>query len=311
MSTQPPATGRTIAVQAFNKADSVIATLDSIAKCRGAQNYQLVIMQDGCVDANAGPGGRPMSARTPKPIQTWIASNRDRHVETTRAIRDWIASNRRCFAMISFNVAEENHGPYDTAERIINDALSKTSCVIFSEDDVIFEEDALEWFERALQHPAFARPDVWAIAGESKYFDARSDTPSPEEIERARALADREKLIDRFVYFGFVPSSCFATTTPKWAEFGKTRGQPKGDREVNLRCRDEGKKSIWPVVARCRDIGMYHPSGYSVYFRGPDHSGAKNSYILSGMFEAGSGDLSELEEGKNWLFDEFTRSVEA
>src|SRR2546423_10472427 len=144
MSTQTPATGRTIAVQAFNKADSVIATLDSIAKCRGAQNYQLVIMQDGCVDANAGPGGRPMSARTPKPIQTWIASNRDRHVETTRAIRDWITSNRRHLAMICFHVADQNRGTCRTTESIINEALTKTFSVIFSEDDIIFEEDALE-----------------------------------------------------------------------------------------------------------------------------------------------------------------------
>src|SRR4029450_2559959 len=37
-----------IAVQAFNKAESVIGTLDSIVRSRGSHNYHLVILQDGC-----------------------------------------------------------------------------------------------------------------------------------------------------------------------------------------------------------------------------------------------------------------------
>jgi hypothetical protein len=39
----------TLAVQAFNKADTIIASLDSLAGYQGSQNYDLVILQDRCL----------------------------------------------------------------------------------------------------------------------------------------------------------------------------------------------------------------------------------------------------------------------
>jgi hypothetical protein len=93
----------------------------------------------------------------------------------------------------------------------------------FSEDDIIFEKDAVNWFERVLAHPMFLRRQVWAIAGESKFFDASWHVPSFADISRALEVARTQRLMDRFVYFDFLPSSCFATIHAKWAEFGKTR----------------------------------------------------------------------------------------
>jgi hypothetical protein len=113
-------------------------------------------------------------------------------------------------------------------------------------------------------------------------------------------------LIDRFVRFDFLPSSCFATTRDKWAEFGKTRGTTNGDRAVVERCRGEAKLCFWPVVARCRDIGMHHPLGYSVRWKGLRHAGFKNSYIVSGMLNGASTELSELTCEKDALLTQFT-----
>lgn len=281
-----------IAVQAFNKSESVLATLDSIALSRGSNRYDLVILQDGCAGSD----------QTEKYRAAWT--------QTTDALEFWISRNQNHFASVFFKCADENNGPYRIAERLINWTLEKNRSVIFSEDDVLFELDALEWFERALAHPMFLRSDVWAIAGESRFFDSYRHTPSDADKRRALEVAQSHNLTDRFVYLDFLPSSCFATTREKWAEFGATRGITNGDRAVVERCRAEGKLCFWPVIGRCRDTGMHHPLGYSVRWKGLQHPRFKNSYVVSGMLRAGSGELSELSSEKDALLAEFTRSWE-
>lgn len=277
-----------IAIQAFNKADSVLGTLDSIARSSGSDKYHLVILQDACSG----------STETEKYHSAWA--------QTTQALEAWISSNRDHFVSVRFDRSEKNNGPYRIAELLINRALESGESVIFSEDDVIFERDAIEWFERALSHPMFLRPNVWAIAGESRFFDSNRHFPSDADVCRALEVAQTRNLIERFVYLDFLPSSCFATTRDKWAEFGRTRGITNGDRAVVERCRAEGKLCFWPVIARCRDIGMHHPLGYSVRWKGLRHTGFKNSYIVSGMLNGASAELSELTCEKDALLTEFT-----
>jgi hypothetical protein len=282
-----------IAIQAFNKADSILRTLNSIAPARGSKSYDLFILQDGCSGSN----------QTEKYRAAWA--------ETRQALKEWISRNRGHFASVRFESSDQNNGPYQTAERLITRALETSKFVIFSEDDVIFERDAVDWFERALAHPMFLRRNVWAIAGESRFFDSYRHVPSIIDVRRALKIAHTQNLIDRFVYFDFLPSSCFATTREKWAEFGDTRGTIRGDRAVVDRCLAEGKVCFWPVIARCRDTGMHHPLGYSVRWKGLHHTAFKNSYILSGMLTSPAGDLTELSTSqKDALLSEFTRRWE-
>jgi hypothetical protein len=283
---------RAIAVQAFNKADSILRTLDSIARARGSISYDLFILQDGCSGSN----------QTEKYRAAWA--------ETIQALKSWVSRNRDHFALVHFESSDQNNGPYQTAERLITWALETSKSVIFSEDDVVFEHDALEWFERALTHPMFLHPKVWAIAGESRFFDSYRHVPSNADVRRALEVAHTQNLIERFVYLNFLPSSCFATTREKWAEFGHTRGTSRGDRAVVDRCLAEGKLCFWPVIARCRDTGMHHPLGYSVRWKGLYHTGFKNSYIASGMLKGTLGEISELTCQKDALLNEFTRSWE-
>ena len=276
-----------IAVQAFNKAESVVGTLDSIARSSGSNQYHLFILQDACSG----------SAETEKYGSACS--------QTTQVLEAWISRNRNHFVSIRFDRSEQNNGPYRTAERLIGRALENSEFVIFSEDDLIFERDSIEWFERAFTHPMFLRPEVWAIAGESRFFDSSRHTPSDADVSRALELAESHNLINKFVYLPFLPSSCFATTRERWAQFGETRGTTRGDRAVVDRCLAEGKVCFWPVIGRCRDIGMHHPLGFSVRWKGLHHTGFKNTYVVSGMLKAASGKLSELAE-KDALLREFT-----
>jgi hypothetical protein len=53
---------------------------------------------------------------------------------------------------------------------------------------------------------------------------------------------------------------------------------------------------------------MHHPQGYSVRWKGLNHERFKNSYVVSGMLNAASGDLVELPTSrKDTLLNEFTR----
>ena len=61
----------------------------------------------------------------------------------------------------------------------------------------------MEWFERALTYPMFLRPNVWAIAGESRFFDSNRHIPSDVMCRRALELAENRNLIDQFVYLDF------------------------------------------------------------------------------------------------------------
>ena len=282
-----------IAIQAFNKADSILRTLDSIARARGSNGYDLFILQDGCSG----------SEQTEKYRAAWA--------ETIQALKSWISKNRDHFASVRFETSEQNNGPYQTAERLITWALETSKSVIFSEDDVIFECDAMEWFERTLAHPMFLRPNVWAIAGESRFFDSYRHIPSNADVHRALEVALTQNLVEQFVYLEFLPSSCFATTRDKWAEFGDTRGTIRGDRAVVDRCLAEGKVCFWPVIARCRDAGMHHPLGYSVRWKGLHHAAFKNSYVVSGMLKSATENLTELSTSqKDALLSEFTRRWE-
>ena len=284
---------KAIAVQAFNKVDSILRTLESIARARGSSSYDLFILQDGCSGSN----------HTEKYRAAWA--------ETSQALQSWICSNRGHFASLHFESSDRNNGPYRTAERLITWALDTSNSVVFSEDDLIFECDALEWFERALAHPMFLCQNVWAIAGESRFFDSYRHVPSTTDVHRALEIAHTGHLIDRFVYFDFLPSSCFATIPEKWAEFGSIRGTTRGDRAVVDRCVAEGKVCFWPVIARCRDRGMHHPLGYSVRWKGLHHTAFKNSYVVSGMLKPATGDLTELSsDQKDALLHEFTRHWE-
>jgi len=282
-----------IAIQAFNKADSILGTLDSIARAGGPDGYDLFVLQDGCSGSNQ------------------IEKYRAAWAKTNQALKSWISNNRGHFASVQFESSDINNGPYQTAQRLITWALKTSNSVIFSEDDLIFERDALEWFETALAHPMFLRPNVWAIAGESRFFDSYRHTVSDSDLSRALDLAEEDNLIEKFVYLDFVPSSCFATTREKWMEFGDTRGTTRGDRAVVDRCLAEGKLCFWPVIARCRDIGMHHPLGFSVRWKGLDHAKFKNTYIVSGMLKPAEWNLTELNSSqKDALLNKFTRSWE-
>lgn len=267
-----------IAVQTFNKFDTAIETLESISRCKNSKSFGLVIVQDGL------EGNRLMGKYAKE------------HEDTKKAVYEWINCNQDNFNFLNFYPETQGRGTAGTARFLIDKALEAAENVIFTEDDVIFESDALDWFLSMLHQDSFLRDDVWGIAGESKYFDLKGEIASDEQRRSAFSFALEKNLLDKFSYMHLMPSSCFATNRSKWAEFGHTRGEGHGPRKVVERCRNEGKRIIWPIIARCADIGMYHEIGYSMTLKkSKDKIPGKSSYITSGIFGS-----------KNLQFDEIS-----
>jgi hypothetical protein len=276
-----------ICVQAFNKADTIIATLDSLATAKHANEFDLIIVQDG--------------------IQGNKFQNRyqDEHSRTTTAIESWLSRNKGIFKSETFTPLDIGKGTSGTARILIDQGFERHDWVIFSEDDLIFEADALAWFKAMITHSGFLRDDVWAIAGEARHFDSKGAQVSEAFRQEALHEAREQDLASKYCYFGWLPSSCFATNLEKWSDFGETRGLPRGPKMVNDRCLSAGKKSLWPIIARCRDVGMHHEIGYSISIhKTPDRVPQKSNYVTSGNFPPTT-DFLELTESDK-IYQKFT-----
>lgn len=281
-----------VAVQYFVKQETVIAMLETVRRMAGGRGATLLLMQDGIEGAR---NAEELAAL---------------HEVCAISVEDWAQANRAHFAQIVTHRQIRNLGTCATTRAIIDMGFSFSDWVIFAEDDVLFCDTALDWFMPSINSDIFAQEDVWAIAGESKAFDSRGKIVTPTRFKEDLSRANSLDLMSRHVLFDFLPSSCFATTLVKWAIFGETRGQPNGDRDVNLRCRAEKRRSLWPVIARCCDEGMHHPLGYSMMVRKGDISAIaeKTVYLTADDLEPVKTDFKTLEKHLNSLFTEWKDS---
>ena len=271
-------------IQVFVKLDTLKGLLDSLLTCRGIGNLNVLIWQDGYI------GSR----------------KEDEYAQKSREVRLFIENESikysSSFASLDFVSNDENLGTCATCRAAVDYASGRFEKLIFTEDDSIFATDAIEWFDAALSLPEFQSPQVWAVSGESIFFDARGNALPPGYSSLARDFVMEERLVNAFQKLKFVPSTCFATTSEKWKEFSVTRGQPLGDVDVCKRCEKEDKYCIFPIVPRVKDIGMLHPDGYSVLIHtAANVKSIKSTYLMSSDIPCpdGFGPFSLLPEHKN------------
>jgi hypothetical protein len=255
-----------LVVQTFCKIDTLMDLCESLLRCepQHRQDIDLIFFNDSAI------GSRRQEQYLPKTYQV------------QQQLSSFAKLNRHRFRSITLRRNEINLGTCKTCEVALDYAFQDHDFVIFTEDDTIFSTDALEWFLTMGASSEFLNEDVWAIAGESIFFDGRELTPDAKIVADATKYAIDYELGDKYIFFNFVPSTCFATSGRKWMNFSVTRGQPNGDVDLCTRCRVEEKRCIFPIVPRVKDIGMLHPDGYSVLIHTKDKvSSLKNCYLLS------------------------------
>jgi hypothetical protein len=253
-----------IVVQCFVKTDTLEGLCASLLRCENREAFHLIFWHDV---PPSGPKG-----------EKYLAQN-----EAVRAfLADFAAREAGSFASVSVHGNAVNKGTAATCQASLDHAFAAHDFVIFTEDDTIFARDALTWFAGLRDLDLLAAPDVLALAGESIYFDARRNQLPLWYAAQARRVAHRRGLASDYVKLKFLPSTCFATTRAKWATFGAVRGQPRGPEAVCKLCIDQTLFAVFPVVARVKDIGMLHESGYSVGIHGAEGvKEIKNTYLMA------------------------------
>jgi len=255
----------TLVVQVYIKTDTLKALCDSLLNCNEMSHIRLVFWADSPLGARNSAVAAPLQ------------------LELIEFLNDFIRVNFSFFSSIELFRNGTNLGPCKTCEVALNYVFESDEFAVIVEDDVVFAKDAFLWFDQARNFDLFKDDHCWAIAGESIYFDSRNKEVLNDDFERGIAIIEELSLVSKFVTLNFIPSTCFATTSQKWADFGATRGLPRGDAEVCTRCRAENKYAIFPVVPRVKDTGMIHDLGFSVMLHSKEvavnHN--KQTYILS------------------------------
>ena len=253
-----------IVVQAFVKLDTLRDLCGSLLKCQKIDEFNLVFWLDN-----------PIGSRKEAEFQQKFALVKD-------FVEDFAKCNAAKFKSIETILNDTNLGTCKTCQVSIDYAMSKYDFVVFTEDDTIMSADTLVWFLAASGTDDFRSSRVWAIAGESIFFDGQSVQVSDEWVARAKLFAEARNLYNCYIELNFLPSTCFATTRSKWNEFSETRGLPCGDVDVCDRCRDEHKYAIFPIIARVKDVGMQHSDGYSVLIHSLENvTSVKSTYLTA------------------------------
>ncbi|WP_296713260.1 hypothetical protein [Rhodoblastus sp.] len=251
-------------IQTFVKNDTFLALWQSLLKCDDIHDVHLIIWHDSHINSRK-------------------EAEYEKKAELVRkSVEGAIASDGHLFASAQLISNPTNLGTCPTCRTAIDYAAARFDHVIFTEDDTLFARDAIRWFRAAFALEAFNDPDVWAIAGESVFFDAQEKNLPDGYVELARNYAVEKRLGRAFIKLNFVPSTCFATNATKWKEFGATRGQREGANDVCKRCAAENKFCLFPIVPRVTDTGMLHPDGYSVLLHSRERvQEIKSTYLTS------------------------------
>src|SRR5229473_1352329 len=207
-----------VVVQCFVKVDTLCEVLEALSKSEGADQIDLVVWHEGLF-------GTRREAEFTEPWQ-----------KVCQFLISFSDSHRGQFRSIETYENARNLGPYETCKNAIDYAFREHEFVIFTEDDVIFSRDALVWFAEIRALGLLEQEGIWAIAAESIFFDAREKYVEQSFIEEALTTTREQQLLNKYTTHKFVPSSCFATSRQRWAEFGEARGRTNGDVEVCGRC---------------------------------------------------------------------------
>jgi len=261
--------GTALVVQPFIKPDTLEVLLRSLLRCVRKESVRLVCFSDN-------PSGLT-SATHPKSEgrEAEFAEKNRRVMALLGEFRD---AHRNEFRDIVVRSADRHLGPCGTCRAAIDFAFESDDLVILTEDDAVFSNDAVEWYERMFEMGVMDVPENWAVTAESIYFDAKSKRPPAEYVERARAACLRRGYFHQHTRFRHLPATSFAVVKPKWDLFRELRGQDRGDELVCQVLHQQKKFVVFPIVARVANVGMLHADGYSVDMLGASAVAVKGNF---------------------------------
>lgn len=274
-----------ICIQAFVKPILLTSLIESLKNCIGIKDYTILIWFD--------------------------STNHMKYLNR----EDWVEKNKKCLEIAEkyksqnfcknfvIKQNEENLGTAKTCYTAITYAFSELGeYVIFTEDDTIFSKDALIYFNFFYQNNYFKNLELWSIVGESPFFDSKGQIFSKAQIEEIKKKTNPEELGKFYSKINWVNSTQFSLTKEVWNHYGEVRGRKMGAIEFGELCIAKGGHSIYPIIARVKDVGMEATDGYSFYHHGKNVSELKNTYISSDDLNFVNQEFEEYVKNKNQLF---------
>jgi hypothetical protein len=209
--------------------------------------------------------------------------NEDSYLKKYNECTNIIKDNLHLFKNVEFKQNTTNLGTCKTCEVSMNYAFTKSKYAILLEDDVIPSKNFLNFFEYFIDNNYLNFENkLLFLASESILFDAQNNSPTPKFIELCNEYVNKNNLNKYYLTLNFVPSSCFCTSKQIWEKVGYIRGQPNGDEDLCNYYKNNGCKTIMPVVPCCKDVGMLDADGYSVTLHGVKRvSEIKNVYLTN------------------------------
>jgi hypothetical protein len=252
-----------VAIQCFNKHDTLEAVFSALIKCRGSRDFGLVLVQDSALNSKKEAVYTPEVEKVAETISRWIPVLADH------------------FNSVEFLKNPTNKGTAPTCRRLLDRVAQSYDGFLFIEDDCLLAEDALEWSCFHLEN-SISPLGYWFATCESIFFDSRSATPGVDQIAALGQIARSTSIRARYIDLDFVPSTCFITTTQIWNMCASVRSFTRGPESLNSFVAKYGHKTLFPLVPRASDIGMLHAFGYSVSVLGADKvKEIKNTYLQS------------------------------
>jgi hypothetical protein len=252
-----------IAVQCFNKADTLDKVFENLCRCDGTNEFSLVILQDSLVGS----------------------TKKDKYLEGVNEVKDkiseWLPLLMSCFGSVEILSNSENLGTAPSCRRLLDYVCNKYEGFMFIEDDCLVSEDALLWALVSLNK--FISPyKYWFSTCESIFFNSAGKHVSDTSLHKLNVIAKKTDIANAYVELDFVPSTCFITSSEVWKICGKVRSFVRGPESLTAFVQASNKKTLSPLVPRANDIGMLHENGYSVDMLGAENvKEAKTTYLTS------------------------------
>lgn len=268
--------GTALVIQPFIKPDTLEALLRTVVRCSKKETVRLIFFSDN-------PSG--LAAATHPAAVGKEAEFSEKNRRVMALVSEFRDAHRNDFRDVVVQVADKHLGPCRTCRAAIDFAFESDDLVILTEDDALFSDDAIEWYQRTHDGGIMDVPENWAVTGESIYFDAKTTRPPPEYVARARAACIRRGYFHQYTRFRHLPATSFAVVKPKWELFRELRGEDRGDEKVCHVLHDQKNFVVFPILSRVTNVNMLHEDGYSVAIIGADRvaaSGNFATYLTSG-----------------------------
>lgn len=255
--------GYAVAIQCFNKPDTLDEMLNSLTECTDCNRFSVVLLQDAWEGSKKEDIYKDSAYKVQEIIAKWLPLLSIKFINVT-VIRN-----------------ERNLGTAPSCRRLLDYVSNTYKGFVFFEDDCVLSRCALSWSLYCLEE-RISSYDCWFATCESIFFDSRGYVIPDDTKAKLKSLSLHASLLFTHCEFGFVPSTCFMTRSKIWEQFSKIRSFPKGPESLNKFYKSKLGRTLFPIVPRVKDIGMLHELGYSVATLGKDNvKEVKSTYLLA------------------------------